>query len=51
MLALAERLNDADIEVGGQRSADAEIKGLRSESLRDLVRSLNQEVFVHKART
>ncbi len=52
---LAERLRDAEVEVGGQKSADAKAGGLRSGGLsseglrsggqRDQVQSPNQEVL------
>ncbi len=49
--APAERPRDAEVEVGGQRPADAEAEGQRSGGQRDQVRSPNQEVLGHRART
>ncbi len=49
--APAERPKDVEVEAGGQRPADAEAKGQRSGDQRDQVRSPNQEVLSHDART
>ncbi len=49
--APAERPRDAEVEAGGQRPADAEAEGQRSGGQRDPVRSPNQEVLGHRART
>ncbi len=49
--APAERPSDAEVEAGGQRPADAEAEGQRSGRQRDQVRSPNQEVLGHGART
>ncbi len=40
-----------DAEAGGQRPADAEAEGQRSGGQRDQVRSPNQEVLGHGAKT
>ncbi len=47
----AERPRDAEDRAGGQKPADAEAEGQRSGGQRDQVRSPNQEVLGHGART
>ncbi len=49
--APADRPRDAEVEAGGQRPADTEAKSQRSGGQRDQVRSSNQEVLGHRART
>ncbi len=49
--APAKRPRDAEVEAGGRRPADAETEGQRSGGQRDQVRSPNQEVLGHDART
>ncbi len=49
--APAKRPRDVEEEVEGQRPADAEAEGQRSGCQRDQVRSPNQEVLGHGART
>ncbi len=49
--APAERPRDVKVEAGGQRLTDVEVEGQRSGGLRDQVRSPNQEVLGHGART
>ncbi len=49
--ALAEKPKDVEAEAGGQRPADAEVRGLRLRGQRDQIRSLNREILGLKART